>query len=113
MRSPTVTLLVRQRLEGARDRLGNEVVRHGDPVGVDGCLWAPGTPEGLPVERPEGVRLVATAHFPRGHGLRLRGAKVSLDGELWLDVVGDPMPYPDAACRGPWSTFAPLRRSDG
>ena len=113
MRRPTVTLLVRQRLRGVYDRLCNEVGGHGEPMRVDGCLWAPGTPEGLSIDRPEGVRLVATAYFPRGHGLRLRGAKVSLDGELWLDVVGDPMPYPDAACRGPWSTLVPLGRSDG
>ncbi|NPD32252.1 hypothetical protein HLV35_03090 [Eggerthellaceae bacterium zg-997] len=113
MRAPTVTLLVRQRQAGARDRLGNEVVSHGEPRAVSGCLLAPGTPAELSAERPEGARVTATAHFPKGHGLSLRGALVSRGRGPWLRVVGEPMGYPPGAVRGPWDTLALLERVDG
>ena len=83
------------------------------PVRVPGCLWAPGAPADLGTDRPEGASVTATAHLPRGHGLSLRGGRVSLDGRDWLDVVGDPRPYPPGTVRGPWDTRVELGRQDG
>lgn len=113
MRYPTVTLLVRTRVRTFPDRLGNDRVGLSAPVRVPGCLWAPGAPADLGTDRPEGASVTATAHLPRGHGLSLRGARVSLDGKEWLDVVGDPRPYPPGTVRGPWDTRVELGRQDG
>ena len=113
MRPPTVTLLVRVRKAAATDRLGNEAVEYADAVVVPGCLWAPGTPADVGADRPEGVRVAATAHFPRGWDGYLRGALVSLDGTTWLRVVGEPMAYPAGAVPGPWRTYVLLGATDG
>lgn len=111
---PEVTLSVRLRSEGGTDRLGNETVSHADAVDVPGCLFAPGTPAELSGEdRPEGASVTATAHFPKGHGLDLRGALVSCGGSGWLSVVGEPMAYPDGTVPGPWDTYVLLGRQDG
>ncbi|AKT48520.1 hypothetical protein ADJ70_05445 [Olsenella sp. oral taxon 807] len=113
MRYPMVTLLVRTRVRIFPDRLGNDRWELSAPVRVPGCLWAPGAPADLGADRPEGASVTATAHLPRGHGLSLRGGRVSLDGRDWLDVVGDPRPYPPGTVRGPWDTRVELGRQDG
>lgn len=108
-----MTLLVRVRSPTPTDRLGNEVVGYADAVAVPGCLWAPGRPADIGSERPDGVAVSATAHFPQGWSGSLRGALVSLDGKEWLRVVGDPVAYPTGAVRGPWGTYVLLSRGDG
>lgn len=106
-----MTLLVRLRAEAGRDALGDVTYSLGEPVAVPGCLWAPGTPQDLAADRPDGVEVTATAHFPRSWSGELRGALVSLDGDEWMRVVGDPRRYPVRA--GRWGTYVLLRRSDG
>lgn len=113
MRAPTVTLLVKLRKMGARDRLGNKTVSYAEPVPVPGCLFAPATTADLAVERPEGTKVTATAHFPKGYKEDLAHAKVSLDGEKWFDVVGEPVPFPDPAVRGRWGMQVTLGRVNG
>lgn len=112
MYSPAVALLVRRREEGV-DPFGAPCGGWGEPEEVPGCLFAPGAPEGLGEGRPEGARIDATAHFPRGYAGALRGAQVSADGSRWLSVVGDPVPYPPGAIRGPWGTYALLTGTEG
>ena len=113
MRSPTVTLLVRRRAETGTDPLGAPVWSWGEPEAVAGCLIAPGTPEGISASRPDGATVAATAHFPRGYSEELRGAQVSADGSSWLDVDGDPRPFPDGAVPGRWATMVLLESTEG
>lgn len=118
MRRPTVTLLVRERSQAGRDTHGNPVASWSGPEPVPGCLWAPGTPAEEATSVPEGADVTATAHFPPGWARRLRGALVSLDGDEWLDVIGEPHAYPAGALGGatgscPWDTYALLGRTDG
>ncbi len=92
---PTVT---------GEDSLGNPV--HGEPVRevVEDVLVAPGSTSSLDASRPEGTSAALTLHFPKGYDRRLRGCEVVLPepwGGPWR-VVGDPMPYEDGLCPGPW-----------
>ena len=113
MRSPTTTLYVRERVPGARDRLGNEEPAWSEPRAVPGCLLAPADAADLGGDRPEGARAAARAHFPKGFSGDLRGALVSPGGGTWLRVVGEPSAYPDGAVRGPWNMHVLLGRTDG
>lgn len=114
MMFPTVALKVRLRLDGARDRLGNAAESYAEPEEVPGCLFAPGTPEDLGADgRPDGARVSATAHFPKGYEGDLRGALVSWDGAGWYRVVGEPVAYPPGCCPGKWNLRVPLERVDG
>lgn len=108
-----MALYVRRRAGGGADPFGAPAPGWGEPERVEGCLLAPGTPEGIGSDRPDGARIEATAHFPRGYSGALRGAQVSADGSRWLSVVGDPQPYPDGAVRGPWVTMALLVATEG
>lgn len=113
MYSPAVTLKVRLRILGARDRLGNAIWSYSEPVDVSGCLFAPGVPADIGVGRPEGVKVSATAYFPKSYSADLRRALISLDGKVWMRVVGDPMSFPASAIPGRWTTYAILERYDG
>lgn len=113
MYRPTVTLCVRRRATGRRDRFGNEVQTFAEPEAVAGCLFAPAGTADMGAARPDGVTVEAVAHFPRGYAGGLRGALVSADGSTWFEVVGDPVAYPPGTVRGPWGITADLRRSDG
>lgn len=73
--------------------------------------------------RPDGVRVLYTLAFPRGHGLRLRHARVTFpdrgqDATEWADaepvalsVTGDPQPQ--RPCTTRWDTIAEVGRTDG
>lgn len=117
MYRPTVTVGVRMRLHGERDSLGNDVGGHGPRVDVGGALVAPGACSDLDASRPEGVRVAFTVHFPKTFSGDLRGALVILpppcDGGNPYRVIGSPMPYPPAACRGPWGMTAEVEMVDG
>lgn len=111
MNFPTVTLEVSVRKESQRDRLGNYVVAYADPTAVEGCLIAPGSPSDLGDDRPESAHIAATAHFPRGFNLDLKGAVVSYNGKAFK-VVGSPIAFPDSV-QSPWLTYALLERDEG
>lgn len=114
MRMPTVTLQVRRRAAAAADPFGEERTgAWGEPESVLGCLFAPGAPQGIDSDRPNGARIEATAYFPRGYDGALRGAQVSADGRTWLSVVGDPQRYPAGTVPGPWDVQALLETTEG
>ena len=113
MYNPVVSLHVMRRIAGKTDRLGNELVTWSDPELVKSCLFAPGTPADLGLERPDGVTITATAHFPTGYSEILKGALVSLDGKNWLEVVGEPISYPPGTIPGKWSLMALLKDVNG
>lgn len=110
---PTRTLWAKLRADGGTDRLGNACAAFSDHVEVPGCLFAWGSPADLAVERPDGVSIAATAHFPHGFASSLKGGLVSPDGSEWLNVIGDPRPYGPNESRGPWAMLVLLERKDG
>ena len=116
MRPPTVTLLVKEMSDSGKDALGNPVTTLSEPEELAGCLWAPGTPAGIEVDRPDGASVSATAFVPRGWAARLRGGKVSADGgATWLDVVGEPVDWPSGELPPGWpfGSMLALGRHDG
>lgn len=99
----------------ARDGFGNAVESYSEPIDVPNVLVQPGACADLDSTRPEGVRVSLTLHFPRGFAERLRGAKVALPAP-WkgeYSVVGDPMPYAESLCPGPWSMPVEVVACDG
>lgn len=109
-----MTLRVRRRRESAPDPFGETAVgAWGEPEAVEGCLFAPGAPEGIGADRPNGARVEATAFFPAGWSGELRGAQVSLDGSRWLSVVGDPQPFPVLPAPARWNLYALLESTEG
>lgn len=109
-----MTLYIRRREKAEADPFGEERVGDwGEPERVEGGLLAPGTPEGIGSDRPNGARVEATAHFPRGYSGALRGAQVSVDGSTWLSVVGDPQRYPAGSVPGPWDVRVLLEATEG
>lgn len=115
MYHPKMTLFVKERTSSGKDRLGNETFTYAEPVPVEGCMFAPGQPKDLVIERPEGVEIRATAYFPKGWAQRLKKAKVSTDGKLWLTVIGEPVEYPSQMLPSgwPWRCIVPLGATDG
>lgn len=113
MYHPVVTLFVMKRSKGEVDRLGNEIVSWEATESVNGCLFAPGAPQDLESQRPEGVKITATAHFPNGYSENLQGALISLDNKNWLEVIGNPMPYPKGTVPGKWSFMVLLGDVNG
>lgn len=61
---------------------------------VEDVLVAPGAREDVvDSNRPEGVRVAWTLHFPKTFNKSLRGARVSVRGEPACPVIGDPKPF--------------------
>lgn len=52
--------------------------------------------------RPEGVLVKFTLHFPKTYNKGLRGALVCVRGE-WLEVVGDPAWHTPENCPTQWN----------
>lgn len=85
----------------------------GKPEDVAGCLFAPGTPDGIGSDRPNGAIVAATAFFPIGYTGTLRGAQVSADGDTWLSVIGDPQRFPRLPEGARWDRYALLETTEG
>lgn len=81
---------------------------------VDNVLVSPG-PRSDVVEsnRPSGVDVRWTLHFPKGYPATLRGARVRVRGGDPLDVIGDPQHYTEANTPGAWSMPCEVGRVDG
>ena len=81
-----------------KDRFGNHVEAYLEPVSAS-VLIAPGTGLDLGFDRPEGVQIDLTLHFPTSWTdiEALRGAKVVIANTGTYDgtykVVGAPKPY--------------------
>lgn len=81
---------------------------------VDDVLVAPGARDDvLESNRPEGVRVAWTLHFPKTFAGSLRGCSVSVRGGDPLRVVGDPQPYTDANTPTRWNRPVELEAVDG
>ena len=110
-------IAVRPLVQGARDRLGNEVETWGEPQSVSNVLI--GSPETADIEaaRTYGYTARLTLHFPKTWTSSLMGALVELpapwDGGNPYRVVGDPQPYMDANTPTPWNRPVIVGHADG
>lgn len=99
------------------DRLGNPV--HGEPVVevVADVLVQPGTTDELEAERPEGVTIAFTLHFPKAFVGSLEGCTVDLPApwarEGGYRVVGDPQPFMAANCPTRWNRTVGVEAAHG
>ena len=90
----------------------------GEPVGSEAsreavrCVVCPGATSDLGADRPNGVQVAYTLHFPKTYRGDLRGCSVEVRGEVF-DVVGDPMRTAEAATPGPWNRAVEVARADG
>lgn len=76
------------------------------------CVVCPGSTSDLGAERPNGVRIAYTLHFPKTYKGDLRGCSVEVRG-IRYDVVGDPQRTAEAATPGPWNMAVEVARADG
>ena len=76
------------------------------------CVVCPGSTSDLGAERPNGVRIAYTLHFPKAYKGDLRGCSVEVRGTRY-DVVGDPQRTTEAATPGPWNMAVEVARADG
>lgn len=107
------TILVRPCVYGGKDRYGNTIVEHGEPVEIDDVLIAPEDPASdIEDGRPYGVQVSATLYVPMGIDVAFRKALIEIDG-VDFDVVGDPMPYPPEITPGGRNLVVKVVRCDG
>lgn len=76
------TVHVRQRVGGAKDDFGNDVVTYAEPVDVGGVYVAPSTADDdIEDGRPDGAVVIYSLYVPKGAPeIEWRGAKVGIDG---------------------------------
>ena len=76
------------------------------------CIVCPGPTSDLGAERPNGVRIAYTLHFPKDYEGDLRGCSVEVRGARY-NVVGDPQRTTDAATPGNYNMAVEVTRADG
>lgn len=75
------------------DAAGNDVVTSWSTQAVSDVLVAPGPRNDIvETNRPHGVEVRFTLHFPKSYNSNLRGCKVTVRGRDY-QVIGDPQPY--------------------
>lgn len=111
MKGESVTVI--SRVETGRDP-GNAPIYGDVETIVDDVLVAPG-PRSDVIEsnRPEGVKIAWTLHFPKTFSGSLRGARISVRGQKALSVVGDPQPYTAANTPTRWWMPVELEAVEG
>lgn len=107
------TVIVSRRVEAGLDRF-KEPVYQFVPTPVEDVLVAPGPRNDLPDgNRPDGVMVAWTCHFPKTFTGSLRGAMVKVRDDELRKVIGDPQPYTDANTPGRWNRPVELEGTDG
>lgn len=106
-------VVVERRQEVGRDP-GNAPIYDWVAEPVNDVLVAPGgMTDVVESNRPAGVEVQFTLHFPKGYPATLRGARVSVRGQEPLDVIGDPQHYTEENTPGRWSMPVEVGRTDG
>lgn len=106
------TVVVVTRTETGRGP-GNTPVWAESETTVDNVLVVPGPrADVLEPNRPMGVDVVFTLHFPKTVTGSLRGCRVRVRGETF-HVVGDPRAYQDNLTPGEWNRPVEVERRDG
>lgn len=86
------TVKVKTFVEVGADPFGKPTVSEKTET-VENVLVQPGACADLTESnRPEGVKVKYTLHFPKTYGKKLEGAKIEVRGD-WYDVIGSPDHY--------------------
>lgn len=94
---------VSRRVETGRDP-GNNPTFDWVTEDVDDVLVAPGSQGDVAdSNRPDGVRVRWTLHFPKGYPETLAHARIRVRGSEPVPVVGDPRHYTESNTPGRWS----------
>ena len=106
------TVVVISRTETGRGP-GNTPVWAESETTVGNVLVVPGPrADVLESNRPMGVDVAFTLHFPKTVTGSLRGCRVRVRGETF-HVVGDPRAYQDNLTPGEWNRPVEVERRDG
>ena len=97
------TVIVERLESPGEDSFGDLLPGVWVPETVANVLVAPGPRADLGADRPEGVEVKWTLHFPKGYPATLRGARVVVRGQEPAFVVGDPQHYTAGNTPGAWS----------
>lgn len=111
MKGEQVTIYRRERVGTGP---GNTPLYEDVETSVDDVLVAPGArTDVVDSNRPDGVEVAWTLHFPKTFSGSLRGASVSVRGEPKARVIGDPKPFTLANTPTRWHMPVELERVDG
>lgn len=106
------TVRVRTFTDGEPDPFGSPV-RSEVVSTVENVLVQPGASNDVSESnRPDGVLVRYTLHFPKTFSGDLEGAEVEVRGE-WLEVIGSPKPYTMENTPTQWWLPAEVKRTDG
>lgn len=97
----TVTVTVARPVSGAPDPFGQPTVTWEEET-VQGVLATPGTTSDLAADRPDGVSVDMTFHFPRGYARSLAGCRITHAGRTY-SIIGDPQASMETLTPGAWS----------
>lgn len=113
IRGATVT--VRVPTSWTTDRYNNRRPDGYEPRTVENVLIVPGATADLEAERPDGVTVAFTLHFPKTFTESLEGALVDLPAPYGgtYRVIGKPAPYMAANTPTPWYMPAEVERVYG
>lgn len=107
------TVVVLREVEIGRDPFDAPIVDWVDEL-VPDVLVAPGARgDVVDSNRPDGVEVQWTLHFPKTFKGSLRGAEVSVRGQAPCPVIGDPQPYTDENTPTRWNRPVEVSRVDG
>lgn len=107
------TVTITREVEVGRDA-GNNPVYEEVLEDVDDVLVAPGPrSDVIDSNRPDGVKVAWTLHFPKAFTGSLRGALVAVRGMDPAPVIGDPQPYTAANTPTRWNRPAELELVEG
>lgn len=95
-----------------QDEFGDSVVDYYEEEVVDDILIVPGACKELDGNRPEGVVVSYTIHFPYWYEKNLRGCAIVFEEEAF-SVIGDPRPYMIDNTPGAWNRPVEVVRVDG
>lgn len=107
----TAEVSVIRPVDGEADPFGAPV-RTSETETVSGVLPQPGSTSDGDTDRPDGVSVDMTFHFPRGYGKSLRGCSIAYGGRVYR-VVGDPQPYLSENAPGGFDLEVGAVRADG
>lgn len=107
------TVVVLRREQTGTDAF-NEPVYEWTETAVEDVLTSPGPRSDLDdSNRPDGVLVAWTCHFPKAFTGSLRGAQIKVRADVPRAVIGDPQPYMDANTPGRWNRPVELEGADG
>ncbi len=88
----TIDVTVLRPAVSGYDSMNEPIVEFVEETESVGVLATPGASSDLSVNRPEGVRVAWTLHFPKSYTKSLQGCQVLLFGNRYR-VIGDPQGY--------------------